>query len=184
MKKWLFSLMALGCVTSMSLAEMKCAPGKCGGGKCAASMKASDAPKTVRKMFQSVSKDKAMLVQSGKEKASCVKCGMHLPMFFKTNHVTTVAGKAKQYCSIHCLAEVLQSGAALKDIKVVDTNHLKFIDATKASYVVGSRKKGTMSRVSKYAFSSKTEAEAFAKEYGGEVVGFKAALKVAKDDFK
>ena len=71
----------------------------------------------------------------------------------------------------------------LKDIKVVDTNSLKFIDAKTAHYVIGSDKKGTMSMVSKYAFSNKTDAKAFAKENGGTVGTFEDAIKVTKKDF-
>ncbi len=134
-------------------------------------------------MFQSVPADKATLLQEGKEKAYCINCGMTLPMFYKTNHASTVEGKTKQYCSIHCLAQDVMQGKDVKDIKVVDTNSFQFIDAKKAFYVLGSHKKGTMSPVSKYAFSTKQEAEAFAKENGGTVSDFTGALELAKKDF-
>ncbi|HIP17884.1 MAG TPA: hypothetical protein EYG78_00925, partial [Sulfurovum sp.] len=124
-------------------------------------MKMPGKPKKMMKMFQSVPKEKAILLQEGKAKAFCPECGMSLPMFYKTNHAAHVNGKTKQYCSIHCVVEDMQKGSTLTDIKVVDTNSLKFIDATKAFYVVGSSKKGTMTAVSKYAFSSKADADAF-----------------------
>jgi len=178
MKKLLVIVLALGTLVSFSQAEMKCAPGKCG-----AAMKSSAKPKKMMKMFQSVPKDKATLLQSGKAKAFCPECGMTLPMFYKTNHAATVDGKVKQYCSIHCLVEDMQKGSKLTDIKVVDSNSLKFIDATKASYVVGSRKKGTMTAVSKYAFATKADAEAFAKANGGKVTDFNGALEAAKAEF-
>ncbi len=135
------------------------------------------------KMFQSVPADKATLLQEGKEKAYCPNCGMTLPMFYKTNHVATVDGKVKQYCSIHCTAEDIMMGKDVKDIKVVDTNTLKFIDASKAFYVLGSSKKGTMTGKSKYAFSTQKEADAFAKANGGTVGDFSAALALSKKDF-
>ncbi|QOR62177.1 nitrous oxide reductase accessory protein NosL [Sulfurovum sp. ST-21] len=178
MKKILLVLLAIGTMVSYSHAEMKCAPGKCG-----AAMKMPGKPKKMMKMFQSVSKEKAILLQEGKAKAFCPECGMSLPMFYKTNHAAHVNGKTKQYCSIHCVVEDMQKGSTLTDIKVVDTNSLKFIDATKAFYVVGSSKKGTMTAVSKYAFSSKADADAFAKVNGGKVVDFKGALEAAKADF-
>ena len=134
-------------------------------------------------MFQSVSADKATLVQEGTKKTSCANCGMHLPMFYKTNHAATIAGKAKQYCSIHCVAEDIMNGKELKDIKVVDTNSLKFIDVSKAFYVLGSRKKGTMSAKSKYAFSSLKDAEDFIKVNGGTLGKFNDALTLSKKDF-
>jgi hypothetical protein len=76
----------------------------------------------------------------------------------------------------------MEKGLKLDDIKVVDITTLKFIDASKAFYVVGSSKKGTMSMVSKYAFASKADADAFAKENGGKVLGFEDTLKIAKAD--
>jgi nitrous oxide reductase accessory protein NosL len=178
MKKMLLTLLALATMISFSHAEMKCASGKCG-----AAMKSSAKPKKMMKMFQSVPKEKAILLQEGKAKAFCPECGMTLPMFYKTNHAATVDGKVKQYCSIHCVVEDMKKGSKLTDIKVVDTNSLKFIDAAKAFYVVGSSKKGTMTAVSKYAFASKADADAFVKANGGKVVDFKGALEAAKGDF-
>ncbi len=178
MKKLLFIVFVLGTMISFSHAEMKCATGKCGG-----AIKASVKPKKMMKMFQSVSKEKATLLQDGKAKVFCPECGMTLPMFYKTNHAATVDGKVKQYCSLHCLAEDLQKGTKLTEMKVVDVTTLKFIPVEKAIYVVGSRKKGTMSAVSKYAFAKKADAEAFAKANGGKVTDFNGALKAAKAEF-
>jgi len=135
------------------------------------------------KMFQSVQPDKTVLLQTGKERAYCANCGMNLPMFYKTNHTATVNGKTKQYCSIHCLTKDIMMGKNPKNIKVIDTNSLKFIDASKAFYVLNSDKKGTMTAKSKYAFSTRKEADDFANAYGGEVGDFNAALALAKKDF-
>jgi len=140
--------------------------------------------KKMAHLFQSVSKDKAILVQSGKNKSSCVICGMNLPKFYKTNYMATNEGKAVQYCSIHCLADHLSQGAELKNPKVVDVTSLKFIPVLDAYYVVGSNVRGTMSHVSKYAFASLDDAKAFQKEHGGKIMDFSGALKTAKEDFK
>ncbi len=134
-------------------------------------------------MFQSVPMDKATILQKGKNKMHCSNCGMKLPMFYKTNHVAKVDGKVTQFCSIHCVADVMRKGKSVSDIKVVDTNSLKFIDAKSAFYVVGSNKKGTMSGVSKYAFSTKAEAKKFSEANGGKVMSFSEALEVANIDF-
>lgn len=135
-------------------------------------------------MFQSVTQKEALLLQDGKEKESCPRCGMNLPKYYKTNHSASLDGKTYQYCSIHCLQDHLYDGVSLKNPLVVDVATLKFIDATKAYYVVGSSVKGTMSRVSKYAFATKERAELFQKENGGEIIDFYQALEVAKKDFK
>ena len=164
MKKILLTLLALGTLATFAQAE-------------------EAKPKKMTKMFQSVSKGEATLLQEGKAKAFCPECGMTLPMFYKTNHAATVDGKVKQYCSIHCIVEDTQKGSKLTDIKVVDVTSLKFIAADKASYVVGSTKKGTMTMVSKYAFANKADAEAFAKANGGKVVDYSGAYKAAESDF-
>jgi nitrous oxide reductase accessory protein NosL len=178
MKKILFGLLLLGTVFTFSQAEMKCQPGKCG-----AAMKAPAQGKKMMHMFQSVPQSKAVLLQTGKAKIFCPECGMTLPMFYKTNHAATVNGQVKQYCSMHCLLEDMQKGAKPTDIRVVDVTTLQFIPVEKASYVVGSHKKGTMTSVSKYAFGSKGAAEAFAKANGGTVTDFTGALAEAKKDF-
>jgi len=135
-------------------------------------------------MFQSVTPEKATLLQSGKTKKFCPVCGMTLNMFYKTNHAAEHNGHEKQYCSIHCLVEDKElNHLDLKDIKVVDVTSLKFIDAKKAYYVVGSKKKGTMSMVSKYAFKNLDDAAKFAKENGGSVMDFNGAYMEARKDF-
>jgi nitrous oxide reductase accessory protein NosL len=139
-------------------------------------MKQEKMGKKMSTRFQAVSPDKAVILQEGDAKMYCPKCGMTLPMFYKTNHAAHVNGKVEQYCSIHCLAETMASGGKVTDIKVVDNTTLKFVDASKAWYVLGSSKAGTMTMTSKYAFANKSEAEAFAKEFGGKVMNFEDTL--------
>jgi len=142
--------------------------------------KANPEAKKQMKMFQSVSMDKVTIAQDGKAKMYCPSCGMTLPMFYRTNHTANVKGHTKQYCSIHCLSEdKVKNGADVKDIKVVDNKTLKFIDVSSASYVVGSSKKGTMTMKSKYAFAHKADAQKFADKFGGEVMNFDGANKIA-----
>ena len=130
--------------------------------------------------FQAVSPDKAVILQEGENKMYCPKCGMTLPMFYKTNHAAHVDGKSEQYCSIHCLAETMADGGKVTRLKVVDNTTLEFIDVIKAWYVMGSSKAGTMSMTSKYAFGKKSDAEKFAKEFGGKVMTFYAVLDSVK----
>lgn len=135
-------------------------------------------------LFQSVPNSDATILQEGNDKTSGIVCGMNLPQFYKTNHSATLDGKVRQYCSIHCLYEDLFiNKLPLENIQVVDVNSLKFIDAKKAYYVVGSNKSATMSSISKYAFKEKSEAIDFVKQYGGDIVDFDKALQVASKDF-
>ena len=112
-------------------------------------------------MYQTVEPKDATLVKTDSSKEFCNVCGMHLTKYYKTNHVAEFRnGHKEQYCSLHCLAEIHKNHEEkIKQIQVVDTNSLKLIDATKAFYVVGSSKEGTMSSISEYAFLKKEEAE-------------------------
>jgi len=142
------------------------------------------------KRFQSVDPSKAVLLEKGEYNNSCSICGMHLPTFYKTNHAIIFKdGKALQFCSIHCLVETMEyrlsseEKAQIAEIKAVDALSTEMIDAKTAHYVIGSKKPGTMSMVSKYAFKDKGDAEAFAKEFGGEVADYDHAYAKAKEDF-
>jgi len=139
---------------------------------------------TKRVRFQSVTPQKALLLQTGKDKTSCAICGMSLPTFYKTNHAADTKYGTRQYCSLHCVVHDNELNKTdLRNLKVVDTNSLKFIPALKAYYVVGSKKPATMSRVSKYAFAKKAEAESFAKKFGGKIMKFYDAYDIATKDF-
>lgn len=128
---------------------------------------------------------KAQILQKGDQKSYCVKCGMTLPMFYRTNHAATVDGKVEQFCSIYCLVEEMKSGKKVTDVKVVDNTTLKFIDAEKAFYVVGSSKPATMAKkVSKYAFGTEEAAKAFAQKFGGKVMNYADTLALAKKDYE
>ena len=132
------------------------------------------------KNYRMVPMNQAQILQSGEAKMFCPKCGMTLPMFYRTNHAAKVDGKMEQFCSMHCLVEEIKAGKKVEDIQVVDNSTLKFIPAKGAWYVVGSKKPATMSKVSKYAFATKEEAEKFAKEFGGKVMNFEDTLKMAE----
>jgi nitrous oxide reductase accessory protein NosL len=140
--------------------------------------------KMMKSRYQSVKMDQAQLLMDGKERTSCTVCGMKLPMFYRTSHASKVDGHQEQFCSIHCLVATQNSGKRVTDMQVVDNETLKFISVADAWYVVKSSKPATMSKVSKYAFKNRAKAEAFAKEFGGEVMNFEGALAVAKEDFK
>lgn len=135
-------------------------------------------------MFQTVEAKDATLIKSDSSKDFCNVCGMHLTKYYKTNHTAEFRnGHKEQYCSMHCLAEVHKNYAdKIKLTQVVDTNSLKFIDAKKAFYVVGSSKEGTMSSISEYAFLNKEDAIKFKNEFNGEIKSFEETLKTSKDN--
>jgi nitrous oxide reductase accessory protein NosL len=129
--------------------------------------------------FRVVDAKLAQILQEGKAKMFCPVCGMTLPMYYRTNHAATVKNSTHQYCSIHCMFEEAMLGNAIpKNPQVVDNDTLKFIKSEEAYYVVGSAKPGTMSTVSKYAFGSEKSAQAFAKEFGGEMMRYAKVSEV------
>lgn len=135
--------------------------------------------------FQTVAMEDATLLQSGEHKHSCPECGMNLPMFYKTNHAATSNGVVKQYCSIHCLVKDKSINKNdVRDMKVVAVDTLRFIPVEQATYVVGSDVKGTMSRLSKYAFEGRMSAQRFAMEHQGKIMSFDEAYAYALKDFQ
>ncbi|WP_456450568.1 nitrous oxide reductase accessory protein NosL [Hydrogenimonas sp.] len=133
--------------------------------------------------FSKMAGGQPQLIQEGPQKMWCPVCGMNLKMFYKTSHAVVLKdGTKKQYCSIRCLAADWKNVSDKVDkILVVDAKTEKLIDATKAHYVVGSKVPGTMSMTSKIAFGSLEDAKAFQKRYGGKIVDFKTAFKMAAD---
>ena len=131
--------------------------------------------------FNKMASAEPTLTQDGKEKKWCPVCGMNLKMFYKTSHAAKLKdGKHRQYCSMRCLAvDYHEHNISTDTIQVVALNSEKLIDANKVFYVLGSKIKGTMAKVSKLAFSTQKEAETFAQKFGGEVVDFKTAFEKA-----
>jgi len=152
---------------------------------CTATQKTPQKHKHVHvpQIFQTVSPEKAILVQSGEQKMSCVRCGMSLVKYYKTSHAASQNHTKYQYCSIHCLAEHLDEGNELKNPTVVDVSSLEMIPVLEAHYVVGSKVRGTMSRVSKYAFKDLKDAQKFQEKNGGKILDFYGALEAAREDF-
>jgi len=136
--------------------------------------------------FSKAASSSPELIQKEDVKAYCPICGMSLQQFYKTSHgVYLKNGTAKQYCSMRCLAADWNSiEANVKKIVVTDAKSEKLIDAKEAFYVVGSKVPGTMSMTSKIAFANQKDAEAFQKEYGGEMMTFKDAFAKAQASLK
>jgi nitrous oxide reductase accessory protein NosL len=69
-----------------------------------------------------------------------------------------------------------------KSIHVGDYNTKKLIDAEQAFWVIGGSKAGVMTKRGKWAFESKTDAEAFVKGNGGSISTFDEAIKATYED--
>jgi nitrous oxide reductase accessory protein NosL len=117
---------------------------------------------------------------------ACPYCGMDRAQWHHSRHLVHYDDDLVDgTCSIHCLAISLAlnldrgpkgiyaadfgSGEEIKPLVPVD-------DAT---YLIGSKLKGTMSRRSKMAFASQETATAARGEQGGDLAGFDDALRAA-----
>jgi hypothetical protein len=135
----------------------------------------------MHKNYRAVALKKATLLKSGKEKMYCSVCGMTLPMFYRTNHAADHDHIHDQYCSITCMIEdAIVNGKKLTNFKVVDNTTLKFIPSKNAYFVVGSKKPGTMSMISKYAFGTKEAALKFQHDNGGKIMRFNQLVEFVK----
>ena len=132
--------------------------------------------------FSKMATVEPVLVQKGDKKMWCSVCGMNLKMFYKTSYI---AGD-KQYCSVRCLVadDMKNHNIDFDKVKVIDAKTQKPILAKDAIFVVGSDVKGTMSRVSKLAFSNEADAKEFIKAHGGRLATFDEVLKMAKETLK
>jgi nitrous oxide reductase accessory protein NosL len=116
----------------------------------------------------------------------CPYCGMDRTRWSHSRHLVQYDDDLVDgTCSIHCLAISLSLNidrmpkaiyaadfGAADDIKPL-------VEADEATYLIGSKLKGTMSKKSKMAFASADAALAARAEQGGEIAGFDEALREA-----
>lgn len=127
--------------------------------------------------------DPEPLVDELKKYPKCPYCGMDRTEYNHSRHLVQYDDHLVDgTCSIHCLAISLAlnldrgpkaiyaadfgSKEAIKPLVLVDS----------ATYLIGSKLKGTMSAVSKLAFAQKTAAQAAKVEQGGRLGNFDEAL--------
>lgn len=117
--------------------------------------------------------------------ASCKYCGMDREKFNYSRMLTTYSdGSEFAACSLHCAALdlALSLDKVPTSVQVADYNAKKLIDAEKASWVIGGKKPGVMTKVAKWAFDKPEDAMAFIKENEGKMAAFDDAVKAAFED--
>ncbi len=115
----------------------------------------------------------------------CPYCGMDRNKFAHSRVLLTYDdGVEMGFCSLRCAAVDLANNidAAPASIQVGDYNTKALIDAERAFWVIGGNKMGVMSKRAKWAFATKTDAEAFIVANGGELADFETAIKAAYTD--
>ncbi len=133
--------------------------------------------------------DESPLTDELKKYPRCVHCGMNRMMWHHSRHLVHYDdGLAVGTCSIRCLAVNLSLNLdrGVKMIWAADYGDKgkpkKLINVDTAVYLTGSNLKGTMTRNSKMAFSSKDIAAALQANQGGSLVSFEKSLSEAYHD--
>jgi copper chaperone NosL len=116
---------------------------------------------------------------------SCAHCGMDRKAYGYSRMLVQYGDEAVVgVCSLHCAIVELDAnqGRTVKTLLVADRDTGTLIDAEKAIWVMGGKKRGVMTQLPKWAFQTKTDAEAFIKKNGGKIVSFEEALTAAREE--
>jgi len=116
---------------------------------------------------------------------SCAHCGMDRKAYGYSRMLVQYGdGAVVGVCSLHCAIVELDAnqGRTVKTLLVADRDTRTLIDAEKAIWVMGGKKRGVMTQLPKWAFQTKTDAEAFIKANGGKIVSLEEALTAAREE--
>jgi nitrous oxide reductase accessory protein NosL len=116
---------------------------------------------------------------------SCAHCGMDRKAYgFSRMLVQYDDGAVAGVCSLHCAVSELDAnpGRTVKTLLVADRDTRTLIDAEKAIWVMGGKKRGVMTQLPKWAFRTEAAAGAFIKTNGGKIVPWAEALAAARGE--
>lgn len=115
---------------------------------------------------------------------TCTYCGMDRKAYGYSRMLLRYEdGSSAGVCSLHCaVTEMNTAGKRRQAILVADRTTRRLIPAETAAWVIGGRKRGVMTHRPKWAFASKTAAEAFITANGGAIADWATALAAARDD--
>jgi nitrous oxide reductase accessory protein NosL len=105
-------------------------------------------------------------------------------MFARTRYIFETHGGEHYVCSMACVVILsMKLREEPEKVKVAEYLHPEsMIVAERAIYVIGSKARGTMTKVSKIAFSDRKEAETIVERYGGRLAGYDEAFRTAKKE--
>ena len=118
------------------------------------------------------------------EHRNCAHCGMDRKAYgYSRMLIVYEDGQKVGVCSLHCaVVELNASGRKVKSLQVADRDTRSLIDAETAVWVIGGKKRGVMTQRPKWAFSTKTAAQAFIDSNGGTIVSWADVLAAARED--
>jgi hypothetical protein len=95
-------------------------------------------------------------------------------------------GGSAGLCSLRCVVVELDANPErpVKAVLAADRATRELVDAKEAVWVMGGKKPGVMTKVAKWAFRSRADAEAFVAAYGGAIVTWSEAVAAAREELK
>jgi copper chaperone NosL len=116
---------------------------------------------------------------------SCAACGMDRKAYgYSRMLIVFEAGDEVGICSLHCAAEQMQAhkDRPVKSLLAADRDTQMLIDAEKAVWVMGGKKRGVMTRMPKWSFADEAAARSFIEANGGKIVSWAEALAAAREE--
>ncbi len=112
----------------------------------------------------------------------CQKCGMNLKHHKETQHKVIINEEETSVCSLHCVIETTKNNNNYK-IMGFDNTTNSFKPIGELIYVIGSNKKGAMTKESEFAFSDNDDVKIFIQENGGKIINGKEIIQYVKSKF-
>ncbi len=115
----------------------------------------------------------------------CSQCGMDRKAYgYSRMLVVYKDGTQSGTCSLHCTVTELSSrkNGEIITFKVADRDTRQLIDAEKAFWTIGGKKRGVMTMRAKWAFSTREAAQHFVDMYGGRLATWGEALAASRND--
>jgi len=119
------------------------------------------------------------------EYRSCNNCGMDRKAYgYSRVLVNYRDGSRVGVCSLHCAVTDIDANKVrdVASVMVADRDTRSLIDAEKAIWVIGGKKRGVMTQRAKWAFATKDAAQAFVDSNGGVITSWEAAMLAARED--
>jgi len=128
---------------------------------------------------------KEIKVESITSEMGCENCGMNLKKFISTSHAVKMKnGDSHFYCSINCSTiawEALKENA--ESVFAIDYGLTKYFPVKEVHYVIGCNLRGTMTKISKFAFTNLDKAESFKSTFSGkEIVNYDGAFDMSMEE--
>lgn len=119
------------------------------------------------------------------EHRECAYCGMDRKAYgYSRMLVVYEDGVESGVCSLHCALVEIDANRErpIRTLLVADRDTRSLIDADKAVWVMGGKKRGVMTERPKWAFSTEAAARAFTERYGGTIVTLEEAMRVTREE--